>query len=193
MIIDTIYVTYNADIKLLERSIKSIVSQVRKIYIVDNTPNKDLRLDSFQNEKVEIIYLGDNFCIAYAQNVGIKKALENGTEFTMLSDQDTCYPDNYVDAMLKVFSHDKNIAAIAPRFIDSNKKGEDGFIEVSPIVFKQFFPKNGLHEVLQVIASGKILQAKYLNDIGLKIIFLFLGTLTHSLAMLFLLNHPYLV
>jgi hypothetical protein len=55
IIIGTIYVTYNAAVELLERSIKSIVSQVRKIYIVDNTPNKDLRLDSFQNEKVEII------------------------------------------------------------------------------------------------------------------------------------------
>lgn len=63
MMIDTIYVTYNAEIGLLERSIKNIVSQVRKIYIVDNTPNKDLRLDSFQNEKVEIIYLGDNLGI----------------------------------------------------------------------------------------------------------------------------------
>lgn len=62
MMIDTIYVTYNAKIGLLERSI-NIVSQVRKIYIVDNTPNKDLRLDSFQNEKVEIIYLGDNLGI----------------------------------------------------------------------------------------------------------------------------------
>lgn len=167
MTIDTIYVTYNAEIELLEWSIKSIVSQVRKIYIVDNTPNKDIRLDSFQNEKVEIIYLGDNLGIAYAQNVGIKKSLENNAEFIMLSDQDTCYPDNYVEDMLKVFSHDKNIAAIAPKFIDSNKKGEDGFIQVSPVIFKQFFPKNGLHEVLQVIASGKILQAKYLNNIGL--------------------------
>lgn len=115
MTIDTIYATYNAEIELLQRSIESIASQVRKIYIVDNTPNKDLRLDSFQNEKVEIIYLGDNLGIAYAQNVGIKKSLENNAEFIMLSDQDTCYPQNYVDTMLKVFSHDKNIAAIAPK------------------------------------------------------------------------------
>lgn len=34
MTIDTIYVIYNPEIELLERSIKSIVSQVRKIYIV---------------------------------------------------------------------------------------------------------------------------------------------------------------
>lgn len=167
MTIDTVYVTYNAEIELLKKSIKSIVSQVRKIYIVDNTPNKDVRLNSFQNEKVEIIYLGDNFGIAYAQNVGIKKALENNAEFIMLSDQDTCYPENYVEEMLKVFSCNKKVAALAPKFIDSNKKGDDGFIQVLPIVFKQFYPQTGQHEVMQAIASGKILQAKCLNDIGL--------------------------
>lgn len=168
MTIDTIYVTYNAEIELLEKSIKSIASQVRKVYIVDNTPNKDLRLDSFQNEKVEIIYLGDNYGIAYAQNVGIKKSLENNAEFIMLSDQDTCYPQDYIYNMLKVFQKNINIAAVAPNYIDINKKGKrEGFIKVFPIVFKRFFPKDGLHEVLQVIASGKIINAKYLKDIGL--------------------------
>jgi rhamnosyltransferase len=167
MRIFTIYVTYNAEIELLKKSIQSIVSQVRKIYIVDNTPNKDNRLTDFQNVNVEIIYLGNNYGIAYAQNVGIKRALENEAEFIMLSDQDTCYPEHYVDEMLKVFNYDTYIAAVAPRFVDSNKKGEDGFIKIKPVIFKQFFPKHGLHEVMQVIASGIILNAKYLNNIGL--------------------------
>ena len=167
MTIATVYVTYNPEIKRLEKSIKSIVSQVRKIYIVDNTPNKDLRLDSFQNEKVEIIYLGDNFGIAYAQNIGIKKALDENSEYIMLSDQDTIYPNNYISDMTKIFDTHNNVGAIAPRFIDNMKKSSDGFISLTPIIFKQFFPQSGLYEVMQVIASGKILNAKYLNDIGL--------------------------
>lgn len=158
MTIDTIYVTYNAEIELLEKSIKSIISQVRKIYIVDNTPNKDTRLVSFQNEKIEVIYLEDNLGIAYAQNVGLKKALHSDAEYIMLSDQDTCYPEAYVDDMIKIFSHNKNIAAIAPKFIDSNKNGDDGFIQVTPIVFKKFAPKKGLYDLMQVIASGKIIR-----------------------------------
>ncbi|MCT7630669.1 hypothetical protein N5U06_07925 [Aliarcobacter butzleri] len=96
-----------------------------------------------------------------------KKALDNSTDFIMLSDQDTCYPENYIENMLKVFSYDKRLAAVAPKFIDSNKKSNDGFIKVYPIFFKQIFPRNGIHEVMQVIASGKILNVKYLNDIGL--------------------------
>jgi rhamnosyltransferase len=167
MKITAVYVTYNADIILLKKSIESIISQVNKIYIIDNTPNKDLRLENLKNEKVEIIYLGDNFGIAYAQNIGIKKSLNDNADFIMLSDQDTCYPKSYIYDMLQVFSYDKTIAAVAPRFIDSNKTGKDGFISIYPLIFKQIFPKKGLYDVMQVIASGKILRAKYLKDIGL--------------------------
>ncbi len=165
--INTIYVTYNAQIELLKKSLESIASQVDKIYIVDNTPSRDTRLELFKSEKIEVIYLEENFGIAYALNVGIKKALKNGVEYIMLSDQDTYYPATYVFDMLKVFATDDKIAAIAPRFVDSNKKGEDGFIEVAPVVFKQFFPKSGTHEIMQAISSGKILQAEYLGAIGL--------------------------
>ena len=122
MITDAVYVTYKAEIKLLEKSLSSIVSQVRNIYIIDNTPNKDIRLDDFKSGKVKVIYLEENCGVAFAQNVGIKKALENSVEYIMLSDQDTCYPINYIEDMLKVFSYDKNIAAIAPRFVDCKKK-----------------------------------------------------------------------
>ena len=168
MIIDAIYVTYNAEIELLEKSIKSIASQVRKVYIVDNTPNKDLRLDSFQNEKVEIIYLGDNFGIGYAQNIGIKKALENGAEYIMLSDQDTVYPHNYISNMLKVFEKDYKIVAVAPRFKDVNKKREEGFFIIDvPVFFKKIFPKSGLYEIMQAIASGIVIRTKHLETIGL--------------------------
>jgi len=162
-----IYVTYNANTELLSKSINSIVTQADKVIIVDNTPNKDEKLEIFKNEDVEIIYLEDNFGIAYAQNVGIKNALEKYSEYIMLSDQDTIYPNNYISDMLKIFDIYDNVGAIAPRFIDGMKKSSDGFISLTPIIFKQFFPQSGLHEVMQVIASGKILNAKYLNNIGL--------------------------
>lgn len=165
--INIVYVTYNPQIDLLKKSLESITSQVDKIYIVDNTPGKDTRLEFFKNEKTEVIYLEENYGIAYALNVGIKKALEDGADFVMLSDQDTCYPQNYVYDMLKVFGIDDTIAAVAPRFVDSNKKGKDGFIDVAPVVFKRFLPKDGIHEVMQAISSGKILKTQHLLSIGL--------------------------
>lgn len=99
---DMVMVTYSPEIKLLTKAIDSIISQVRKIYIVDNTPNKFLELDKFTDSKIEVIYLNDNMGISYAQNIGIKKSLENKSDFIVLSDQDTIYPDNYIIDMLKI-------------------------------------------------------------------------------------------
>lgn len=162
-----VYVTYNPNTELLSKSLNSIVSQVDKVTIVDNTPNKDKKLEMLKTNSVEIIYLEDNYGVAYAQNIGIKKALGENCDYVMLSDQDTIYPDNYISDMIKVFDIYDNVGAVAPKFIDGMKKSYGGFISLTPIIFRRFFPQSGLHEVMQVIASGKILNAKYLSDIGL--------------------------
>ena len=162
-----IYVTYNANTELLSKSVNSIVSQTDKVVIIDNTPYKDEKLEMFKTDNVEIIYLEDNFGIAYAQNIGINKAIDENYDYVMLSDQDTIYPNNYIDDMVKIFDINDNIGAVAPRFIDLVRKSHSCFISLKPIIFKQFFPQNGLHEVMQVIASGMILNAKYIIDIGL--------------------------
>lgn len=162
-----VYVTYNANTDLLRKSINSIISQTDKVIVIDNTPSKDEKLEMFKTDNVDIIYLEDNYGIAKAQNIGIKKAIEENCDYVMLSDQDTVYPNNYISDMIKIFDIHDNVGAVAPRFIDSMKKSSDGFISLTPIIFRQFFPQNGLHEVMQVIASGKILNAKYLSTIGL--------------------------
>lgn len=163
-----IYVTYNPDIELLAKSIESIYHQVDKIYVVDNTPGGCKELERFAKlENIEVIYLLDNFGIAYAQNVGIKKALEEGADYIMLSDQDTVYPENYIKEMLKGFSYDEKVAAVAPRFVDINKGADSFFIRPDSCLFKKFYPKDGLHEIMFAIASGKIIKSELLKDIGL--------------------------
>ena len=42
--IDLVIVTYNPNLELLLNLIKSIQSQVRNIYIIDNTENKQIRI-----------------------------------------------------------------------------------------------------------------------------------------------------
>lgn len=57
---------------------------------------------------------------------------------------------------------------MTPLFKDIVGNNEnEGFISKGLIGFKKINPKNGLHEVFQTIASGKILNSKYLDDVGL--------------------------
>jgi len=106
--IETIIITYYPNIETLNKTLNSLYSQVDKIFIVDNTPNKAESLNKFQNGKIDIIYLMENKGIAYAQNIGIKKAMEDEADYIILSDQDTVYPENYVSKMLTCFNNFNN-------------------------------------------------------------------------------------
>jgi rhamnosyltransferase len=156
----------------LKKLIKTLIYQVVKIIVVDNTPVKD-EYDLLEENKynIELISFDENNGIAKAQNIGIKRALELSADFVLLSDQDTLFPDNYVYKMLKDIS-DYNIheiACIVPLFKDINQKRipNQGFIRFTFCGWKRFFPKQGLYEIDEAISSGKLINLKLINLIGL--------------------------
>jgi rhamnosyltransferase len=164
--IDCVLVTYNPDIDLLQRAIKSIVPQIRTLYIIDNCSKNDITLIEHISDNISIKVLDENIGIAAAQNIGIKYSLNNSAEFIMLSDQDTIYPNDYVDNMLLEIKD--NTAACVPMFFDVNQNNSPaGFIVDRLFRFKKIIPSKGKYELLHAIASGKILISKHLNEIGL--------------------------
>ena len=74
-------ITYKTNEDVLEKLLDSIKFQVDKIFIIDNTPNFINGFEKFRDEKTNIIYLNENTGIAHAQNIGIKKSLEDGADF----------------------------------------------------------------------------------------------------------------
>ena len=169
-----VIVTYKPDMVILEKCIHSLKNQLDKIIIVDNTPGSCEKLESFKTfPNIEVIYLKDNYGIAYAQNVGIKKALEEKADYILLSDQDTVYPADFIEKMLECFKEEK-VAAAGPLFIDTHTGKLQFFVKKGLLGFKRIYPKQGKHKVLQLIASGTIINAKYLPDIGLMMEALFI-------------------
>jgi len=162
-----VIVTYKPNVEILEKCVNSLVNQVDKLIIVDNTPGKFQLLENFRKKQnIEIVYLNDNYGVAYAQNLGIKKALEEGVDFILISDQDTIYPLDYVEKMLECFKEDK-VAAAGPLFIDAHTGKVQFFVKKGLIGFRKIYPKTGKHEVLQLIASGTIINAKFIPEVGL--------------------------
>jgi rhamnosyltransferase len=172
--ITAIVIAFFPNGQTITRTIKSICKQVDKLLIIDNTPNGS---NVFENHKlldrknnVELITLNENVGIAKAQNIAIKRALENKADFILLSDQDTCYPDNYIAKMLEVYSKIENkekVAAIVPDFAELNRGGErQGFVVFDSIFSKRIYPQSGCHEITQAIASGKIIPSEMFNYIG---------------------------
>ena len=166
-----VLVTYKADTDLLRKCINSLKEQVSKIVIIDNTPSNNNKLKLEKIDNVEIIYLGDNYGIAYAQNIGIKKAIQCNADFILTSDQDTIYPDKYIKDLLECFTEksiNTKIASISPIFVDENKQNK-----LQPMVYF----KNGLlkkdynlekcKSVSHVISSGMLIPSDVFKQVGL--------------------------
>lgn len=172
--ITAIAIAYFPDIQTITKTIESICGQVSKVLIIDNTPNgssvfKNHRL-LYGRNNVELITLNENVGIAKAQNIGIKRALENRADFVLVSDQDTFYPDNYIVKMLEAYSKIANngkVAAIVPDFAELNRGGErQGFVLFDNFFSKRIYPKSGCHEITQAIASGEIIPSEMFNYVG---------------------------
>lgn len=172
--ITAIAIAYFPDIQTITKTIESICGQVSKVLIIDNTPNgssvfKNHRL-LYGRNNVELITLNENVGIAKAQNIGIKRALENRADFVLVSDQDTFYPDNYIAKMLEAYSkiaNNEKVAAIVPDFAELNRGGErQGFVLFDNFFSKRIYPKSGCHEITQAIASGEIIPSEVFNYVG---------------------------
>jgi rhamnosyltransferase len=168
-----IVVCYFPKEEVLGKTLESLASQVNKIILSDNTPGGSELAKKFQQKisNLEVIHLLKNTGIAVAQNVGIKKAIEEGAEFVLLSDEDTVYPENYVKEMLKAYfslPDREKVGVIVPNYADINRKGERrGFLVFKPPFLRKISPERGLHEITQAIASGMVIPIKVFKDVGL--------------------------
>lgn len=155
-----VLVTYNPNVDIIKKTIKSLEKQVEKIIIVDNS---DIEHQLTYCEEINVIRLGGNYGISYAQNRGIEYALKLGFDYILLSDQDTEYPENYLSSFNKYI--ESNLADVyCPVFYDNVKN------EYSPIMIGKFKSVESINQptfVAHAIASGTIISKDCLDAVGL--------------------------
>ena len=79
-----------------KKSIFSYLSCLEKLYIFDNSNNRN---DITKNLKIEYIYKGENAGIAKALNVGARKAIEEGYKWLLTLDQDSKITESIINQM----------------------------------------------------------------------------------------------
>lgn len=173
--IDAVYVVYKPDLKVLKNSLLSIKDQIREIYIIDNSEDVLVKrgvaevVEAFEN--VSLVQLGKNFGIARAQNIGIERVLGRSGDFTLLSDQDTIYPEDYIKKMIASYNSipDKaKVVAIAPNFKETNRGGQaEGFFLLDGVASVRSKSMSLLEDVSQVISSGMLIVNCLVLEVGL--------------------------
>lgn len=165
--VDLVIVTYLPNRDQLLNGINSLKDQVRNIILVSNS------LDNFEEFNLPIIHiaLGKNRGIGMAQNIGIRKALELNADWVLTSDQDTVYPENYVEEILEVYkklsSQTPKIAALGPVFKDENHFGKiHDMVNFGRFGLKKIDKTNFPTSVSHFIASGMMIPKASFQHIG---------------------------
>lgn len=125
--------------------------EVDRIYIVDNTDDNIKRINNTQ--KLKYIKLGENKGIAYALNIGAKKAIEDGYEWLLTMDQDSKMTEDIIVKMkdFLISTKEENIGLISP-YQDIDSK-EDNISE-------------DIEDMIEVMTSGNIINLDAYKKIG---------------------------
>lgn len=168
-----VIVTYNPDFDVLFNNLEAVLNQVDKVFIVDNGSLIDLKKIICNNNKIKCLCLGVNKGVANGFNKGIKTAKDNGYEYVILLDQDSCLPIGALSDFKNILNKQKRlcvkIAAIGPRFRDIKTGKKSSFVR-----FNWFFNvyDRGLDNLPLVpadflISSGSFYSLEIFDEVGM--------------------------
>lgn len=167
-----IIITFNPVHQELKLLVEKLKLQVSKIYIIDN--NSSMPIDIDESEQIDVTLLSDNMGIAYAQNIGINKALNNGFIDFILFDQDSVPSESMVKELFTARQaaqlEGQRVAAVGPVHIDQDTFSECLFIRTSRYSVNRFFSSDRSEKTFSpcdfLIASGCLISKGALDDIG---------------------------
>lgn len=166
--IGAVVVVYNPTIQLLDKCILSLVDQVDKVCVVDNSSyDNSMHIHKF-GKSVLYMPLRMNKGIAAAQNIGISYFCDNGYDFVLFSDQDSSSPKCLVDNLLCAYctlSANMNISCIGPMPV--NRKTGQPYIYSQCIIEKCEEVGFSFNKMYSIISSYSLVPVKNFSEVGL--------------------------
>jgi rhamnosyltransferase len=135
-------------------NIQSYITQVRQLFVVDNSENPDeLIIEKIKKiNSAEYIGLKENIGIASALNIGAERAIKGGFSYLLTMDQDSLASPQLVIKLLDVFSY-HSMVGISSAF-PVNK------------MYPKLPPDDNIHKIDSVITSGNLVNLRAYNHVG---------------------------
>lgn len=171
-----IIVNYNSD-KWIDRCLYSIdqAGLIEHTVIVDNasTDNSVLFIEQ-RFPKVELIKLYTNLGFGQANNIGIKKAYEQGADYVFLMNQDVYITPETINQLVKIAKKNPDFGILSPIHLNGNGSELDfGFSNyIVPLkcekLYSDIFLQNlaPLYELPFVNAAAWLLTRKCIEKVG---------------------------
>ena len=155
----------------LRRLLEATLHQVDSAVLIDNTPQADRKfmLDFTSSNNLHVISLGDNLGIAYAQNIGINWASDQGADFVLLLDQDSVPCSDMVEKLKDCINNftdmQINVAAAGPVVIDK-RNGMSSRFALSEVIPNIKYKSSKTICVDFLISSGCLIKMSSILEIG---------------------------
>lgn len=151
-------VLYNPDMKRLKKNVNAIISQVDRVFIINNGEKiKDVDLKGeygfLKDKKISITNNEKNVGIAKALNQIVEKCISKKYTWVLLLDQDSVAEDKMIEK-LAAETNRKNVSIAAPRIIDLNKDQNHNSDEK-------------VEDVNMVITSGSLINVEDCKKLGM--------------------------
>ena len=179
--IGAIVVTYLPKEALLKRVLQNLGGQVKKIYLIDNTPQEALQNFGWLDQSwlaqfglaIDYAAQGENLGIASAQNIGIEKALADQMTDLLFFDQDSMPPPNLCQHLMyareQLERDGVRVGAIGPLILDEKSNEPSPIIQSGKFWVYGYQPQMGLVDPIPaeyIISSGSLIAATTIKKVG---------------------------
>ncbi len=163
----SIIVTYNPENVSKLNTIIEIISYESDVILIDNSDDEKIILDIASTiiSAKFLIQFKENKGLAFAQNIGIEKALYLNYKFVLLLDDDSIPEENFILNILSLFHEivkesKGSVGSISarPLFVNGNKPID---LSNAKINFKNKFTRYNLMN-----SSGTLIPTSVLRDVG---------------------------
>jgi len=170
-LIAALVILFNPDESVLQNLV-SYSSQVKRIYVVDNTvgPKNIVLVDKILAIKnIEYTDNGTNKGVATALNIGANRALNDGFDYLLTMDQDSKATESMIEKMLELFKKYQDVGIVTAYQLN------EGF-ELSA-------NKDLEEEILFTMTSGNLLSLAKFKEIGFFLDKLFIDYVDHEFCL----------
>ena len=143
---------YNPD-NSVKQNIESYLLEIDKLYVVDNTPDKENIHLLPNSSKIEYLPQYDNIGVASALNIAARKAIKDKYTWLLTMDQDSKFKKNQLSKMIDYREKEdcKNIGIVSPWHVINTGINK---------------PKEKIDYPLEVMTSGNLVNLQAYKKIG---------------------------
>jgi len=144
----------------------------RELYLMDNSPEVTKEFADMGNEHIKYHFVGRNIGYGSAHNIGIKTAIEDGSDYHVILNPDILFKTEILDEMSGFMEQNGDVVQIMPKIIGPN--GDLQYLcKLLPtpinLIFRRFLPKTRFSErindkyVMKNTGYGKIMNVPCLS------------------------------